>query len=93
MILVRKHEPVPEEEMNYVSPHETICAILRDIYFVTQNADIKLKARIAMSMAKGMNRKLKTYKANWDDEFFQSASKNDIANRRSQIYLNKNKRT
>jgi hypothetical protein len=79
---VRKHEPVPEKQMNYISHRDTICAILRDIYFATQNPEIKLKARIATSMAKSMSRKLMEYKSDWDNDIFYNASKNDITNRK-----------
>lgn len=42
--------------------HNTICEKLREIYMATENEDIKLKCRVAMSMAKKMHEKLKKYK-------------------------------
>jgi len=59
-----KHEPISEEKMlkqRYFG-HHTICQMLRDIYILTDNEDIKLKCRIAMAMAKSMHNKLKQYK-------------------------------
>jgi len=44
--------------------HHSVCQQLRDIYHMTDNLDIKLKCRLAMSMTKSMNEKLKWYKAN-----------------------------
>lgn len=61
-----KHQPVPEKTMdisNYEG-HHSICQTLRDIYHMTDNEDIKLKCRIAVSMAKSMQKKLKWYKEN-----------------------------
>jgi hypothetical protein len=46
--------------------HHTICQTLRDIYALTDNEEIKLKTRIAMSMAKSMHNKLKQYKKEKD---------------------------
>jgi hypothetical protein len=42
--------------------HHTICEVLREIYMETKNDDIKLKCRVAMTMAKSMHEKLKQYK-------------------------------
>jgi len=65
---MRIHEPVSEEVMSdqeHIGEH-SICQTLRNIYALAGNlkaerAHIKLQARIAMSMAKSMNRKLKEY--------------------------------
>ena len=58
---IRKHKPISEKWMIRNVPEGTICQILRDIYFLSDNEDIKLKSRIAMSMAKSMAKKLKIY--------------------------------
>ena len=42
--------------------HNTICEKLREIYMLTDNEDIKLKCRIAMTMSKKMHERLKKYK-------------------------------
>jgi hypothetical protein len=46
--------------------HNSICQKLRDIYRMTDNEEIKLNCRIAMTMAKKMHEKLKEYKTQWD---------------------------
>ena len=66
---MRIHEPIDESEMlnqKHIGEH-SICQTLRNIYFLADNlkADkehLKWQARLAMSMAKSMNRKLKQYK-------------------------------
>lgn len=66
---MRIHEPVSEEKMmdgNHIGEH-SICQTLRNIFALSDNLKanrdhIKLQVRIAMSMAKSMNRKLKEYK-------------------------------
>ena len=60
-----KHrEPVPEAMMHLAdyAGHHSICQTLRDIYHLTDNPDVRIKARLAMAMAKAMNEKLKYYK-------------------------------
>ena len=62
---MRRHDPVPERLMlkqRYIR-HHTICQTLREIYALTDSEDIKLKTRVAMSMAKSMHNKLKRYRA------------------------------
>jgi len=60
----KRHDPVPEIVMDKTrfEGHHSVCQILRDIYHLTENEEVKLKARIAMAMAKSMNNKLKKYK-------------------------------
>ena len=60
----KTRKPVSEEEMlktKYLH-HHTICATLRNIYIKTTDDSIKLELRLAMSMAKAMQAKLKKYK-------------------------------
>jgi len=44
--------------------HNTVCEKLREIYMLTDNEDIKMKCRIAMTMTKKMHQRLKKYKEN-----------------------------
>lgn len=62
----KHHDPVPERVMdvsNYEG-HHSICQTLRDIYHMTDDEDIKIKCRVAVAMAKSMQKKLKWYKEN-----------------------------
>ena len=61
----KRREPVAESVMENTryEGHHTICQTLRDMYHMTDNADIKLKCRLAMAMAKAMQDKLKWYKS------------------------------
>lgn len=43
----------------------TVCQTLRDMYHLTEDQGIRLKCRVAMSMAKAMCRKMMEYR----DEF------------------------
>jgi hypothetical protein len=60
----RRHDPVPESMMDRskYEGHHSICQTLRDIYHLTDDENIRLKCRIAMSMAKSMHKRLKHYK-------------------------------
>ena len=42
--------------------HHSICATLRRIYLRTESEDSKLELRLAMAMAKKMQKKLEEYK-------------------------------
>ena len=61
----KRFEPVSEKKIlnERYTGHHTICQMLRDIYVMTQNDEIKMKCRIGMAMAKSMHNKLKRYKA------------------------------
>ena len=65
----KKRKPVPERDMlkSRYAGHHTICETLREIYQSTNNEDIKLKCRLAMSMAKSMHERLKKYKKEADE--------------------------
>lgn len=59
----KKVHPLAKERMvSGESPDWTICAVLRDIYQITNNPEIKLLSRIAATMAKKMDLKLREYK-------------------------------
>ena len=64
------HEPCPEAEMKKKVRINTICATLRKIYSRTDDEEIKLLARIATTMAKKMDGKLRYYKKHWDVGFW-----------------------
>lgn len=60
----KRVDPVPVELMDETryEGHFSICQKLRDMYHMTDNEDIKLTCRVAMAMAKSMQKKLKYYK-------------------------------
>lgn len=67
---VRKHEPCPESYMENQYPLNTICQLLRDTYHLTDDPQIRVNLRIAVSMAKSMVRQLKRYQESWDRKGF-----------------------
>lgn len=67
---MRKHEPVSDDQMLWVSPNNSICQVLRDIYHSTEDEEIRLKCRVATAMAKSMTAKLEDYKKNWAEHFW-----------------------
>lgn len=62
--MYEKVEPTSEAIMRKkrYHGHNTICEKLREIYMLTDSDNIKMKCRIAMTMAKKMHNKLKEYK-------------------------------
>ena len=60
--MIRKHKPVPKASMSRKAEVNTICSVLKDIYWKTNDKEIKLKCRIATSMAKSMSKRLRMYK-------------------------------
>lgn len=68
---IHKHEPVPEEAMQWSSPDNTICETLRRIYHKTTDDDLRLELRTATAMAKSMSRRLEEYKRNWKQGFYE----------------------
>ena len=63
------YDPCPEEWMGMENPRFTICEILREIYQATHDSSIRLKARIAMTMAKKMNNRLLYHKDKMSEEW------------------------
>lgn len=59
-----RHKPVSERQMDrrIYEGENTICQTIRDMYHLTDNQDIRLKCRLAMSMAKAMCVKLMKYR-------------------------------
>jgi hypothetical protein len=56
-------EPVSERQMtrHFYDGFNTICQYLRDIYHMTDDEEIRFKLRVAMSMAKSMDKQLREY--------------------------------
>lgn len=52
------YDPVSPEVMEYISPNNTICETLREIYNATTDENIKYKCRVATAMAKAMMKRL-----------------------------------
>ena len=67
---LHKHDPVPREKMDKVSPEHTICEVLREIYHMTNDENIKYKCRVATAMAKAMSRRLTELNSDWSNNFF-----------------------
>jgi len=63
-IWVRNHTPVMERVMDGFDPEYKymLCQVLRRIYSTSDSEKVKLKLRIAMSMAKSINARLEKYK-------------------------------
>ena len=59
------NEPINISEMDRKrwEGHHSVCQTIRDIYHLTDNSEIRLKCRLAMSMTKSMHERLKWYKA------------------------------
>ena len=60
------HKPYPVEKMKNKNPKNTICETLRQAYQAVEDGDTgaaMLKIRVAVTMARAMNQKLKEYKA------------------------------
>lgn len=78
---LHKHEPVPEETMIAINSKYSICECLRDIYWSTDDPDIKLKCRVATAMAKAMDKKIRelTGDSGWymKEEFWDKTEYNE----------------
>ena len=57
-------KPYPQEWMDREQsfPENTVCSVIRDIYFKTDDEDVKLWCRVAVRMTKNMHKALKDYK-------------------------------
>jgi hypothetical protein len=56
-----KYEPEEESRMSHVGYFLTPCEVLRQVYAMTDNPEIRMKLRIATSMCKSMATRLTTY--------------------------------
>ena len=70
---MRKHEPATENYMKKTFPVHTICQKLRELYHMTNDPEIKMGLRVAVSMSKAMQRKLKEYNTNWQKGFWDES--------------------
>jgi hypothetical protein len=58
----KRHKPASEEDMEKrMKNPNTICNILREMYHMTDDQEIRLKCRLAFSMGKAMCDKLTYY--------------------------------
>jgi len=62
--------PVDKKKMERrrYARHHTICQVLREIYQESSDANVQLKCRTAMAMAKKMHDRLKYYKEREEPE-------------------------
>jgi hypothetical protein len=70
--MMRKHKPCNENYMDKTFPSYTICQQLRELYHMTQNPEIKMGLRVAVSMAKAMQKKLQLYDKQWQKDFWDA---------------------
>lgn len=64
-------KPVPEHDMEAVGDRYTVCTILREIYHKTDDPEIKLKCRMATTMAKKMAGMITEFKGRgWGKKFY-----------------------
>lgn len=71
----KRRDPVSHEEMlaserDMKNPrylhHHTLCAVLRQIYLLTDNEEIRYKCRMAMSYGKAMHQRLRYYRDTYE---------------------------
>lgn len=55
---------------NIVNKKRTICEVLREIWYLTEDKEIKCRLEEAMTMAKKMSNKLFQYKGDWDKQMW-----------------------
>lgn len=66
-----KMKPIGEKYMFYSSKRYTLCQMLREIYQLTDDPEIRLKCRIASRMAKCMATMVTEYKGiGWEESFY-----------------------
>jgi hypothetical protein len=66
------YELMSEPNKKYVTAYRirTICEVLREIYWETNNPEVRKKVEEATAMAKKMNKKLRSYARDWEKGFF-----------------------
>lgn len=67
---LHRHEPIHEGFMSRKNSRYTLCEVLRQTYWMTDDPQIRENLRLAVSMGKAMVKKLREYKADWDKEDF-----------------------
>lgn len=77
-------------EKNFVTsyPFRTLCEVLREIYWHTEDAVVREKVREATIMAKKMDAKLREYKEDWDAQnmWEELANADEVKKQRQQQY-------
>lgn len=64
-------EPYPEASMEKTFPTYTVCEVLRQIYKEAEgNESIRLKCRVAVTMAKHMDAKLREYNDRFVNDYY-----------------------
>ncbi len=74
----RIFQPHPEEKMNKKAKRNTICETLRSAYKDIDEESVeqaKLKIRVAITMAKAMDRKLKMYSPKYGKKMYLKKGK------------------
>ena len=61
-------KPADEWQMSVRSRKGTICRCLRDIYAKVEDPEIRLQLRVAVTMAKKMNRRLEYYHSRYPED-------------------------
>ncbi len=59
------YEPEVEERMTHISKRYTPCEVLRQIYGMTDDPEIRLKLRVATTMCKSMAERIRKYEGRW----------------------------
>ena len=77
-----------------VNTLRTVCEVLREIYWSTEDPVIRDKTVEATIMAKKMDQRLRQYKEGWDKDEWESLDEDEIKRRQEQraiLYLNEQK--
>ena len=77
MALSDRYEPYAEALMDTENPKFTICEVIREIYKLSTDPEVKMRARIAMTMAKKMQMKLIKYNA-LEDNYYKGQKTGDM---------------
>jgi len=71
----------------------TVCEVLREIYWGTEDVVIREKVQEAIGMAKRMDAKLRIYKADWEQTFYENVQNpKEVAEERRVQYEAENSR-
>lgn len=72
-------DPYPEKSMEKTFPLYTVCEVLRQIYHEAEGNDsIRLKCRIAVTMAKAMDTKLREYNEKFVNDYYMQTSTKEM---------------
>ena len=67
-----KHGPCDMSLIDKTWPEWTICEVLRNIYRRTEDPETQILIRIAITMGKAMDSRLRFYRENWQDGFWDT---------------------